>query len=267
MFQRPKHLSDRLIVSYLAGELPAPNEAQASAHFASCQKCRTRRDELQSVLRDIQDSYAEQYSAAPCSQEDARRLLRARMAEAPVGVENTTAENEKWLTNGRKVAFAVAAACATLAIGILLGRGLQESSREAAIVHSIPDSHLTPGATLVLNRQDVCSAANVKNKPVPVVLQRKVFQEYGIPGAAPQAYEVDYLVTPALGGAEDIRNLWPQSFSADWNARVKDDLEDRLRDMVCSGELELTEAQREIARNWIVAYKKYFHTDRPLRTR
>jgi hypothetical protein len=34
--------------------------------------------------------------------------------------------------------------------------------------------------------------------------------------------------------------------------------------MVCDGSLDLTEAQREIAGNWIAAYKKYFHTDQPL---
>jgi hypothetical protein len=100
---------------------------------------------------------------------------------------------------------------------------------------------------------------------VPAVLQRKVFEEYGIAGADPRAYEVDYLVTPALGGSDDIRNLWPHSYSATvWNAQVKDALEDHLREMVCDGELDLATAQREIAVNWIEAYKKYFHTDRPL---
>jgi hypothetical protein len=45
---------------------------------------------------------------------------------------------------------------------------------------------------------------------------------------------------------------------------VKDALEDRLRQMVCGGQLDLTTAQHEIAVNWIAAYKKYFHTARPL---
>jgi hypothetical protein len=45
---------------------------------------------------------------------------------------------------------------------------------------------------------------------------------------------------------------------------VKDALENRLREMVCDGSLDLAEAQREIAGNWIAAYKKYFQTDRPL---
>jgi hypothetical protein len=49
-----------------------------------------------------------------------------------------------------------------------------------------------------------------------------------------------------------------------WNAYVKDALEDHLRGMVCSGQLDLATAQHEIAVNWIAAYKKYFRTRRPL---
>ncbi len=48
-----------------------------------------------------------------------------------------------------------------------------------------------------------------------------------------------------------------------WNARVKDELEDHLRELVCEGKLELAEAQREIARDWIAAYQKYFRADGP----
>jgi hypothetical protein len=130
---------------------------------------------------------------------------------------------------------------------------------------SIPDSRLTPGATFLVSRPTVCGQANIKNKVVPVALQQRVFEEYGIAGADPRAYEVDYLVTPALGGADDIHNLWPHSYSATiWNAQVKDALEDYLRDRVCNGSLDLAEAQREIATDWIAAYRKYFHTDGPL---
>jgi len=76
---------------------------------------------------------------------------------------------------------------------------------------------------------------------------------------------VDYLITPALGGADDIHNLWPQSYSSTvWNARVKDSLEDRLREMVCEGRLDLATAQHDLSADWISAYKKYFHTDRPV---
>jgi hypothetical protein len=98
---------------------------------------------------------------------------------------------------------------------------------------------------------------------VPADLRQRVFQAYGIANADPGAYEVDYLITPALGGADDIRNLWPQPYvSTVWNARVKDELEDRLRDLVCGGQLDLAEAQRAISTDWIAAYKKYVRTAR-----
>jgi hypothetical protein len=34
--------------------------------------------------------------------------------------------------------------------------------------------------------------------------------------------------------------------------------------MVCAGTVELSTAQKDIAGDWIAAYKKYFHTDKPL---
>jgi hypothetical protein len=267
MFGRHNHLSDRQIVWHLAGELGAQNAVVISTHLETCQACRSRRDELQTALRDVHSSYQEQVPFALLSQEEARRILQFRLAHESAGKGEGRYKAESSSHRKHKIAFAIAAGFASLALGLFIGRTLEERIRKPAIMWSMPDSRLTPGATVVLNREAVCSAANVKNKPVPVVLERKVLEEYGIRRVAPQAYEVDYLVTPALGGADDIRNLWPQSFSADWNAHVKDQLEDRLRDMVCNGELELTEAQREIAGNWIGAYKRYFHTDRPLANR
>jgi len=84
--------------------------------------------------------------------------------------------------------------------------------------------------------------------------------------ARPRAFEVDYLITPALGGADDIHNLWPESYEATvWNAHVKDQLEDYLRDRVCAGTLDLPTAQRDLAVNWIEAYKRYFGTSEPLK--
>jgi hypothetical protein len=130
---------------------------------------------------------------------------------------------------------------------------------------SFPATDLTPGVALSETRDQVCRANEGKNRDVPAALRHKVFALYGMPGADPRSYEVDYLITPALGGAEDIGNLWPQSFSATmWNARVKDALEDRLRELVCTGDVDLRTAQREISTDWIAAYKKYFHTDKPL---
>jgi hypothetical protein len=130
---------------------------------------------------------------------------------------------------------------------------------------SFPTTTLTPGVARPASRQQLCGSNVGKNREVPVALRRKVFELYGITGVDPKAYEVDYLITPALGGADDIGNLWPQSYSSTvWNAGVKDALEDRLHEMVCSGDLDLATAQREISSDWIAAYRKYFRTDRPI---
>jgi hypothetical protein len=68
-----------------------------------------------------------------------------------------------------------------------------------------------------------------------------------------------------LGGSASIRNLWPQPyFGRAWNAHVKDALEDRLHTLVCSGDLDLSTAQREIATNWVDAYKKYVQPNNPM---
>src|SRR5581483_4398333 len=116
---------------------------------------------------------------------------------------------------------------AVIAIALVAVRVLPARQARREPVVSVPDSRLTQGAAVLLNRGSVCAAENTKNKAVPVALQRQVFANYGISGAEPRAYEVDYLITPALGGADDIRNLWPQSYaSAVWNAQVKDSLED-----------------------------------------
>lgn len=89
-------------------------------------------------------------------------------------------------------------------------------------------------------------------------LRQAVFREYGIVNPRPEDYEIDYLIAPGLGGTEDIHNLWPEpSTTPQWNAHVKDVLEERLHQLVCDGELDLPTAQRAIATDWIAAYKKY----------
>jgi hypothetical protein len=128
-----------------------------------------------------------------------------------------------------------------------------------------PNRQLTPGATLPLTKADVCrKPLEVHTHPVQASLGKQVFEQYGIRNPEPRHYELDYLIDPELGGADDARNLWPQPYSALWNANVKDALEDHLRELVCTNRISLEQAQRDISTDWIWAYKRYFHTDQPL---
>jgi hypothetical protein len=173
--------------------------------------------------------------------------------------------------HGRAAMLATVAIAACLLIVIRLHAPEERSNPlSASLAHwDEPDLRLTPGATLPVTQNQVCGADPAGTiAAIPASLQRKVFEEYGVTPAQPEAYEVDYLITPELGGATDIRNLWPQPYqNTVWNAHVKDQLEDRLHRMVCQGEVDLATAQHDISTDWIAAYRKYFHADRPVADR
>jgi len=260
------HLSDQQLLLSIDGELTPREEKLVRAHLDACWKCRARGKELEDTIAAFVRAYQGELEGKLPPIAGPRALLKAQLAQLSAGKPSRQSSG---FNLPSRFAWALAAGvCGLLAIVLLLHRsGIEglNSSRARDLVVSSPDSSLTPGAALLVSRRAVCAQVNIKNKAVPAAIQRAVFQEYGLQGADPRAYEVDYLVTPALGGADDIHNLWPHSFSATvWNAPVKDALEDRLREMVCDGSLDLVEAQHEIAANWIAAYKKYFHTDKPL---
>src|ERR1700746_1569669 len=121
-----------------------------------------------------------------------------------------------------------------------------------------PDPKLTPGATLDVILQDISEPGYSKKvRNVTAELKRVVYAEYGITEHQPGEYEVDHLIPLSIGGSNSIKNLWPESYGTVWNAHVKDRLEDRLHALVISGKLDLETAQREIATDWIAAYRKY----------
>lgn len=129
-----------------------------------------------------------------------------------------------------------------------------------------PDPALTPGATLPVTKDDICVPGYTqKVRNVPLDVKRQVYAEYGITQHRSGDYEVDHLISLELGGSNSVKNLWPQSYRTQpWNAHVKDALENELHAEVCSGTLDLAAAQHEIATDWIVAYRKHFHTRLPL---
>jgi hypothetical protein len=129
----------------------------------------------------------------------------------------------------------------------------------------VPDPKLTPSDTFDVTAQDLCVPGYAKKvRNVPEEVRREVYREYGITSHGRGDYEVDHLISLEPGGSNSIKNLWPESYrSSPWNARVKDRLENRLHELVCDRKIELKTAQREIAANWIEAYKKYVSPNPP----
>jgi len=121
----------------------------------------------------------------------------------------------------------------------------------------LPNHSLTPGDTVRVSRVDLCSP-DYKSPAtnIPIALKVQVFDAYGV---SPNAlgFNVDHLIPVGLGGSNSLKNLWPQPLAGEWNYHMKNDLEEKLQKLVCSGQLDLETAQREIAADWVGAYEKY----------
>jgi len=261
---RSDHLTDRDIILLVDGELPS-GVHEAREHLEACWSCRSRMAEIQRAIGDFARAYHDRLDAQLTPAAGPRALLRAQLenrVDRDVGSPTSGWWNRMFgsrpVASPAIVAVALTAAC--LVVLAVYAPGMGRRTADLAI----PRNSLTPGETRNVTVGDVCGATQRDTvRAVPVSLRRQVFREYGINDMRPNAYEVDYLITPELGGSSSIRNLWPQPYSAVWNAHVKDELEDRLHGLVCAGQLDLATAQREISTDWIGAYKKYFHTDKP----
>lgn len=129
----------------------------------------------------------------------------------------------------------------------------------------LPDPELTPGIVTPLDTKAVCSMKWDKDKRfVTAAMKHQVFTSYGLIGNLDRSckgkrhFEVDHLVSRELGGADEIRNLWPQCYSGHWNAVLKDRVENRLHKEVCAGTITLEQAQDEIRSDYRVPYRRYF---------
>ena len=122
-----------------------------------------------------------------------------------------------------------------------------------------PDPIKTPGDVLTTDPDVICVSGYTKQvRHVMKATKDQVYDAYGIDHRYPGQYEVDHLISLELGGSNDIKNLWPESFiTQPLNAHVKDRLENTLHKLICTHQLSVQQAQQEIATNWIEAYEKY----------
>jgi hypothetical protein len=145
-----------------------------------------------------------------------------------------------------------------LFVGLLVAAGLAHAG-------ALPDPKLTPGVadpavTQANIDQTICVPGyTARVRHVTLATKRKVFAEYGVDPKVGGPYEDDHLISLELGGSNDIRNQWPQSYTTKpWNAHVKDALENRLHALVCAHALPLADAQHAIVTDWTKVYVRYF---------
>lgn len=126
----------------------------------------------------------------------------------------------------------------------------------------LPNRALTPGAVQSTKLSDICPHTNPAFEAARpgTAVKEQVYREYDILTHVSGAYEIDHLVPLELGGANDIKNLWPEpnDHPRPGALNSKDLLENKLHAMVCAGQLSMTEAQKAIAANWVAVYRKYY---------
>jgi hypothetical protein len=139
--------------------------------------------------------------------------------------------------------------------------GVQAKTSGCVAHGGLPDSACTPGAILSTGTKDaICRsgyASSVRN--VPTSEKDQDYAEYGITHHTAGQYEVDHLVSLELGGSNEISNLWPELASPTPGFHQKDQVENYLHDQVCSGAISLSEAQNEIATDWLSVYQRMPH--------
>jgi hypothetical protein len=124
----------------------------------------------------------------------------------------------------------------------------------------VPDPTLTPGAVRTTDTAEICSHGTRELRHWSRERDDRIMRKYGLtPGPHPN-YEVDHLIPLGIGGSDDDRNLWPEPrrpVEREWSAEKKDELEFRLRELVCGGVLDVRAAQQAIRDDWVAAYEKY----------
>jgi hypothetical protein len=269
MLLHDPHLSDEELLLLSDGELRPRRARRIQRHLACCWECRTRAAEFEHAIAEFVHAHRAGFDAQLPPAAGPRALLRARLAESG---RTTTSKRGwgpfGWVVSARSLGAIAAAAVLSVAgswTWVHRSGGIGAQSIARVLPAAVPNRSLTPGAVRTVGLQDVCAEAD--NDPlwkIPSALQQAALREYGVSGSRAKDYQLDFLIPPSLGGTDDIHNLWPEPDSKTvWNARAKDALEDRLHELVCAGQLDISTAQREISSDWISAYKRYIHTNRP----
>lgn len=145
-----------------------------------------------------------------------------------------------------------------------------------------PDPSLTPGETRPLSVSKICSikwgtdARHVTQSMKDEVIAAYNFDVKACPltkfnGSKVQRVEIDHLISRELGGADSVKNLWPECYEQveadksqqDDGAHKKDRLENELHKRLCANPSAalLKRYQKGIATDWIALYQEVFGDD------
>lgn len=121
---------------------------------------------------------------------------------------------------------------------------------------------LNPDVTEATVSQTICVAGYTRTvRPATSYtsgVKAKLLREAGLEESRMSDFELDHIVPLALGGhPRKLSNLELQPWEGEHGAWRKDALEVRMHNLVCQGDVTLTEAQACIAEDWEACATKY----------
>jgi hypothetical protein len=163
-------------------------------------------------------------------------------------------------------------------VALLLALILASSS---ALAHfrTLPRHDLTPGVVRTLTAAQICKTKwGADTRGVTAKMKKDVMAAYKFSikacpftlasGERARRVEIDHLIPRSIGGADDVKNLWPQCYeptnpdkSKQANgAHKKDRLETYLHRKVCEKRAAklLKQYQTKIRRNWLSLYREIY---------
>jgi hypothetical protein len=187
------HISDRNLLLSVDGEISKRRMAKIREHLAACWACRARMKKLENTVTDFVTICHQNLDLQLPASTGPRALLRAQLAR--LAEESYPDPRPQFVRSLFQLGR--------------LPSGLEFGKLSAEPVFS-PDPRKTPGMTSALTQWQVCRQETAEVRSIPASMGKEVFEKYGIVAPPPRAYELDFLISPELGGAEDVRNLWPQ---------------------------------------------------------
>jgi hypothetical protein len=122
----------------------------------------------------------------------------------------------------------------------------------------LPDHGCTPGEATDATLEQICHRHTSTVRHVSDKTKRLIAEMYGTPEDA--LVEIDHLIPLELGGENSLINLWAEPSEPRPGYHEKDELENRLHKLVCAGKVQLKDAQRLIAADWVELYWRLFPT-------
>ena len=125
----------------------------------------------------------------------------------------------------------------------------------------LPSPTLTPGAVASTDTALVCEKDYpARSRNVTNTTKNKVYALHKVDKAqCIKGCKIDHLIPLSIGGSNDMTNLWPHEYGADWTVFQKTRLEVRLRKEVCTGKMPIAEAQECVRKDWTQCFQRFYN--------